>query len=205
MEPVNGSQHAATPGSEVGIIFYEDATPHALTSTVVSVRPFAATCSEPASERLKPGQRVMLVLESDGKYAKAEAEIAEVVPDGDGWRIQVGHFGWEEVDRRRFPRHPIEASVSLRSVIESEDGVEVQHFGGKTEDISLGGVWVVPDRPLTPGALVEINMTLGTQPVRILAIVARDAGRGGVGLEFLDYVGGARYYLHGFLNKGEAA
>lgn len=205
VEPVNGSLQAATPGSEIGVIFYEDTTPHALNATVVSVRPFAVSCREPAAGRLKPGQRVMLVCESDGNYAKAEAEISEVVPEEGAWRVQVGHFGWEEVDRRRFPRHAIDASVSLRSVVETPDGVEVQHFGGRTEDISLGGVWVVPERPLQPGSLVEMNMTLGAHPIRILAIVARDAGKGGVGLEFLDYVGGARYYLHTFLNAGEAA
>lgn len=194
-----------SPGSEVGIVFYQETTPHALTTNVVSVRPFAAACSEPGAGRLNPGQRVMLVSEAEGKYAKAEAEVSSVTEEGGAWRIEIGHFGWEEVDRRRFPRRPFEVPVSLRSVVETEAGVEVHHFGGKTEDISLGGVWVVPDHPLQPGSLVEMNLTLGTHPVRILAIVARDAGQGGVGLEFLDYVGGARYYLHGFLNKGEAA
>lgn len=203
MEPVN-AHDPVIPGAEVGIVFYEEFTPFALTTTLVSVKPFAATTDEAGAARLNSGQRVMLVLQSGPKYAKAEAEVVACSNENGTWRIEVGHFGWEEVDRRRFPRHAVQLDVALRSVLETESGVEVHQFTGTTEDISLGGIWVRPNQPMIPGSLVELNLTLDGQPLRILSIVARDAGESGVGLEFLDFVGGARYYLHGFLERKAA-
>ena len=204
MEPVNASQEPVLPGAEVGIVFYEEYTPCALSATISSVKPFAAATSEAGAARLKPGQRVMLVLQSGPKYAKAEAEVVSCATEGGEWRIEVGHFGWEEVDRRRFPRHKVQIPISLRSVVETNGDAEVRVFAGTTEDISLGGVWVRPDEPLEPGALVELNGTLDGQEVRILSIVARDAGENGVGLEFLDFVGGARYFLHAYIERAAA-
>lgn len=204
MEPVNASQDPVLPGAEVGIVFYEEFTPCALSATIASVKPFAATTTEAGAGRLKNGQRVMLVLQSGSKYAKAEAEVVACADHNGSWRIEVGHFGWEEVDRRRFPRHAIQLDVSLRSVLETEDGVEIKQFSGTTEDVSLGGVWVRPEESIPPGSLLELSTTLDGQAVRILSIVARDAGENGIGIEFLDFVGGARYYLHGFLEQRAA-
>ena len=82
--------------------------------------------------------------------------------------------------------------------------MNVREFCGTTEDLSLGGAWVRPEQALAPGLLVQVTAQLDEQEVRFLALVARDAGEDGVGLEFLDYVGGARYYLHGFLERSAA-
>lgn len=199
VEPQDASKEMVSPGSEVGLVFYEDTTPHALSTVVGSVRPFATVTSEAAAARLSPGQRVMLIFENGAKYAKAEAEVTKCSEEDGTWRVEVGHFGWEEVDRRRFTRHKVHMDVKLRSVQETAEGAAVLQFDGWTEDISLGGAWIKSDTKIEAGSLMEFSAMIGSQNVRVLSIVARDAGEGGFGVEFLDFVGSARYLLHGFL------
>lgn len=199
VEPQNASKELVSPGSEVGLVFYEDTTPHALSTIVGSVRPFATVTHEPAASRLAPGQRVMLIFENGAKYAKAEAEVTACSEENGAWRVEVGHFGWEEVDRRRFTRHKLHLDVKLRSVQETDEGAAVIQFDGLTEDVSLGGAWIKSDTKIAAGSLMEFSTMIGSQHIRVLSIVARDAGAGGFGVEFLDFVGSARYLLHGFL------
>ncbi len=201
VEPVNATKQLVAPGAEVGLVFYEDTTPHALTTVVGSLKPFATVTSEPAAERLHKGQRVVLIFEAAETYARAEAEVTQCTNEGGAWRVEVGHFGWEEVDRRRFARYKRRLDVRLRSVQETDDGAVVLQFEGWTEDLSLGGAWIRSDARIEPGSLMEFSAMIGLQQVRILALVAREAGEGGFGVEFLDFVGSARYFLHGFLES----
>ena len=68
-----------------------------------------------------------------------------------------------------------------------------------TENLSLGGAFVIASRTLGKGSLVEVNMQLGPQGSRILGIVVRAEDGQGFAVQFMDFVGAARHYLHNFL------
>lgn len=183
------------------VVAYQDGAPRFGTGKLVSVAPFWLKTTSDGFE-LQPGQRVLLVQQEGKNVGKASGVVSSVV-DG---VAEVDNLAYEEVDRRRYPRHEIGVQVSIRAVSEVEQQAHIVHFEGSTKDLSLGGAWINSDIGLAPGSLVDVQITLrsGSQS-RILGIIAwTDDQNPGFGIEFLDFVGDARYRLHEFMSQNAA-
>ena len=193
------------PGSPVSLVFYLNAQPVAIAASVAKQTPLTLNTTDRNASLLEVGKRALLILQDRGQFAKAEAQIISCEPFSEGFRIEAGQFGWEEVDRRRYPRYEVEIPVTVKAVIENNGSAQLKYVQATTLDMSLGGAWVRAEDELAPGSLVEFQADLGTgEHMRVLAIVAWSNNKDGLGLEFVDFLGGSRYYLHNFLS-GKAA
>lgn len=189
-------------GSQVHVLFYEEAQPRVLSARIGGLTPMALTTEDPAVRLLKPSMRSILVTEEEGSVAKAECHVKECQAVGDQWRLEVDITAWEEVDRRRYPRYQIELPVRMRRVKEESGGAQLTDIVAITKDVSLGGMLVSVGEELGEGSLVEVQAALRPKEhIRVLAIVVRALEAGHAGLEFIDFVGGARYAMHGFLSE----
>ena len=184
------------------MVFYVGGQPVALAASVSKASPVTLLTTDRSALLMEVGKRALLILQERGQFAKAEAQVTSCEPCSDGWKIEVGQFGWEEVDRRRYPRHILQIPVVVKAVLERDGSAQLKYVAGETIDISLGGAWITAEDVLVPGSLVEFQAELGSGGhLRALAIVAWNAEKVGVGLEFVDFLGGSRYYLHSFLSK----
>lgn len=197
------SPHTVKAGTEVHVLFYDEARPHVLSAKIGAVAPMALTTRDPSVHLLKPSMRSILVSEENGSVAKAECKIKECKSDGDGWKLEVDVTAWEEVDRRRYPRYKIEVPVRMRLVREDSAGPEIAELVAVTKDVSLGGMLIESGEDIAQGSLVEVQATLQSKEhIRVLAVMVRiDEMPNHYGLEFLDFVGGSRYVMHGFLSE----
>ena len=206
VDTVFDSAKMIRPGSPVSLVFYLNAQPVAIAASVAKQTPLTLSTSDRNASLLEIGKRALLILQEGGQFAKAEAQIISCEPFAEGWRIEAGQFGWEEVDRRRYPRYQVEIPVTIKAVVETNGTAQLKYVQAKTVDISLGGVWVKTDeKALGQGSLVEFQAELAHgEHMRVLAIVAWSNESDGLGLEFVDFLGGSRYYLHNFLSDKAA-
>lgn len=194
------------PGSSVSIVFYVDGQPIAISGEVKQAEPFTVWTNSESASHLLEGRRAMLVVQSGRDFNKAEAELHSD-PTSNGWEIVARSFGWESVDRRRYPRFEVSVPISIRAVTESAEGPALTVIDGVTEDISIGGAWVKSKSTLPSASLVEVTVSFGGAPIRALSLVkwADKQNDGlGFGVEFLDFLEGSRYALHQFLNDQAA-
>ena len=203
MEP-RSSANCAIAGRAVTVVFYSDGEPRVIQAQVGKGQPFAIEAKEAALSELEKESKIVILLHEAGTVHKAEAKVtASSVEDG-LYRLELHSVFWQESDRRRYPRYGFKIPITLRVVTEQNDGTtHIREVRGETEDISLGGAWVKTKDLVERGALVEFRAILTeTESVRALAVVVHsNPARNGMGIEFLDYVGGARYHLHTFLSR----
>lgn len=191
-------------GRTVTVVFYSEGDPWVIQAHVAKGQPVAIETNDPTAVRLQPGTKAVLIVQEGGTILKAQATVTHFAKSEGGWRVEVEAKPWQASDRRRFPRYGFKIPVTIRSIDERADGearfVEVR---GETEDISLGGAWIKTNELLERGTLVEFRAILSeTESVRTLAVVAHaNPVRGGMGLEFVEYVGGARKNLRSFLSR----
>ncbi len=194
-------------GASVSLVFYVDGNPVALTGQVCELEPFTITTSDPNGEKILGGRRAMLIVQTGREFAKAEAEL-DAQPFEGGWKLTAKSFGWEAVDRRRYPRYSINVPISIRAVVETAGQAEILFVNGITEDVSIGGAWVKTSEALQGGSLVEVSAEFEPgNPIRALSLVKwADSDRDGLGfgVEFLDFLGGSRYALHQYLTQQAA-
>ncbi len=76
-------------------------------------------------------------------------------------------------------------------------------YQGLTEDVSMGGAWVHVSPQIAMGSLVEAQFTLGeNDKIQAFAMVAHESNdRGGIGLEFLDFLGDSHDRFDSYLQK----
>jgi len=203
VDTVFGTNRMVKPGSPVSLVFYLNAQPVALAASVTKQSPLTLSTSDRSAGLLEVGKRALLIVQDGGQFAKAEAQIVTCEEHAEGWRIEAGQFGWEEVDRRRYPRYTVEMPVTVKAVLEKDGAAELKYVHGQTLDISLGGTWLRADSELAIGSLVEFQAELRPgEHMRALAVVAWSGkDKDGLGLEFVDFLGGSRYYLHNFLSE----
>lgn len=186
------------------VVFYADGDPLVIQAHVAKGQPMAVESTDPAAVRLQPGQKVVLIVQEGGTILKSQATVTHLAKNETGWHVDVDAKPWQASDRRRYPRYGFKIPVTIRSIDERAEGearfIEVR---GETEDISLGGVWVKSRELLDRGSLVEFRAVLSeTESVRTLAVIAHsNPVRGGMGLEFVEYVGGAKKNLRTFLSR----
>ncbi|HEY3782487.1 MAG TPA: PilZ domain-containing protein [Fimbriimonadaceae bacterium] len=201
MDAVFGSPNSLKVGSQISLVFYMNAQPVAVAASVVKQQPLTLTTTDRGASMLETGKRALLIHQDGRNFAKAEAQIVSCDHFAEGWRIETGEFGWEEVDRRRYPRVEIKIPIVVKAVLERNGSAQLKYVQGETVDLSLGGTWLTASDELVPGSLVEFQAELvAGENMRALAIVAWQREEG-VGLEFVDFLGGSRYYLHNFLNQ----
>lgn len=202
MEANAGSLSAV--GRAVTVVFYSDGDPWVIQAHVAKGNPVAIETSDPAAVRLQPGIKAVLIVQEGGTILKAQATVKHFAKSEAGWHVDVDAKPWQASDRRRYPRYGFKIPVTIRCVDERGDGeARFLEVRGETEDISLGGAWVRSKDLLDRGTLVEFRAILSeTESVRTLAVVAHaNPVRGGMGLEFVEYVGGARKNLRSFLSR----
>lgn len=194
-------------GANVNLVFYVDGTPVALTGQVTDLEPFTMFTADPSGEKMTVGRRAMLIVQSGREYSKAEAELHAFPTEG-GWKLVAKSFGWETVDRRRYPRYAINVPITVRAVVEDGGEARILFINGVTEDVSIGGAWVKTTEVVPGGSLVEVTAEFEQgSPIRALSLVKwADSDRDGLGfgVEFLDFLGGSRYALHQYLTQQAA-
>lgn len=202
MDAVFGSTNALPQGTPISVVYYLNSHPIALAATVTSQEPLTLSTSDRSASELSAGNRALLIIQDGANFAKAEAEITRCEQFAGGWRIEAGQFGWEEIDRRKYPRYPAELPVTVKAVLERDGSPKLKYVSGVTVDMSLGGAWIRTQDVLALNSLVEFNAELGEgHQLRTLAIVAWSHDEFNFGLEFVDYLGASRYHLHNFLAK----
>lgn len=188
-------------GQSISVLFYVEDRPVAVNGLVTNTNPFTIETGDSSAEWLLESRRAMLIARNDTEFSKAEAEL-KATCDGTKWTIVAADFGWEQVDRRRYPRFETQIPVTVRAVIESGNTAELKYLEATTEDISLGGAWLKSDQKLPSGILVEcqIGLPSGTN-LRVLSTIrwADTWEKTGFGVEFLDFLGGSRQGLQQFL------
>ncbi len=197
------SEFVLPEGAQLSVICYLDSTPRTFHSEVEKGRPLTLKCNAEWCGMLDKGARAMLVYQEGDSIQKAETTVRARTQRDDSWVLQLGEPKWELVDQRRHPRHPAELLAQVRIVSEQDGSPVFETQSCKTVDLSLGGCWIATTSLPAQGALIEVQLHLsyfGT--IRAMGVVAwSDANRGGFGVEFLDYIGSARYYLHQFLQR----
>ena len=197
-----GSSNALPNGTPISLVYYSNSQPVALAATVTNEHPLILSTSDDSAAKLEPGFRALLILQEGANFSKAEAEITSCEQYAGGWRIEAGQFGWEEIDRRKYPRYTAELPVTVKAVLEREGTPALKYVSGKTVDISLGGAWLVSEDPLANNSLVEFQAELSNgHHLRTLAIIVWGQDQYNYGVEFVDYLGASRYYLHDYLAK----
>lgn len=193
----------AEPGTPVAMLFFDDGQPAFSNCEVATTHPFTLRCDDSVAEQIEPGRRVLLVLKDRGHFAKAETKIRAVRSTGESWILYPDEHAWELLEHRRYPRYKVEVPAHVRLIQEADGGPTVAVYEGCTTDLSLGGAWIETVGRPEPGTLVDFRLELpGAGWQRMLAVVARTLeGRQGFAVEFVEYVGGARFNLQGFLER----
>lgn len=195
-------------GASVSLVFYVEGVPVALAGQVVELEPFTLVTADAQASQIQGGRRAMLIVQSGRDFSKAEAELDAFPTEDGGWKLVAKSFGWEAVDRRRYPRYSINVPIAVRAVLEADGEARILYINGITEDVSIGGAWVKTSEVLAGGSLVEVSAEFEPgSPIRALSLVKwADSDRDGLGfgVEFLDFLGGSRYALHQHLTQQAA-
>ncbi len=147
-------------------------------------------------------QSVVLVWHRDEQIMKGEGRVVEVHPWKNGNVLEIRQTVTHDIDRRIYPRFPIETSVSLRAVADVSGATVISLCQGSTKDISLGGAWIDVQPTVPMGSIVECKFNFFGEEIGTLAIVAHEnPNRGGNGLEFLDFYGDSKDKLNQLLKR----
>ncbi|MBI1757495.1 MAG: PilZ domain-containing protein [Fimbriimonas ginsengisoli] len=189
-------------GNLVRLVFYTAHGAIGVSGRVCQRQPLSVTVPGASTDLVAEGTRAMMLVFDKVQYVRVEAAVTGVEHEGMEAIVRLSDEFWESADRRRYTRLPVSAPVQLRMIQDQTGAVEARTFSGKLEDLSIAGAWVRLDEPISPGSLVEFQASFGpTETVRVLGLVAR-VDEDGVcfGIEFVDYVGNARFVLHNFLS-----
>jgi len=187
----------------VSIVFYIEGAPHMIHGTVESVQPFEISTCDPGASKFFSQRRAVILKWEGESLKKIETEVLSLHFESKKWHLFLEFLTSDEVDRRRYPRFPMRLPVTIRTISESPEGVCAVDISGHTEDLSLGGAWITLEESVDVQSLVEVRTRLTDfDTIRTLAITARRGDdKAGIGVEFIDFIGGARYHLFSFLNR----
>ena len=189
----------------VVVAFFIEGRPLAISALVTSEAPLVLFTRDARVEAVELPRSVVLVWHRGHEVVKGEAEAIEVRPWRTGFAIEIRRTSWADVDRRVYPRTTVKLPVNLRAVHDMRGATVISLYQGVTEDVSMGGAWVHVEPQVAMGSLVECQMDTGDGKVQAFAMVAHESGeRGGIGLEFLDFLGDSREAFEGYLQKKAA-
>lgn len=189
------------------LVCYIEGVPTVFVGTLNHVGGWAVETGDGHASSLKPGIPLMVLVQSGSAFWRLETSVSWAKRFGSQWRVGLADAFWEEFDRRRYPRYSAQIPIFLRVIGERNSAVGFEDIQVTSRDIGLGGVWVDCPTVLPVGTLVQVVVQLKPQEtIRLLGAVAWSEESGeGFGIEFVEYVGGARYYLHTFLSGLESA
>lgn len=184
------------------VAFMISGRPMAVHCTVSSEAPTYLFTKDPRINSVSYPQSVVLVWHRDDQIMKGEAQAVRVMAWKSGQVIEIQQTVTQEPDRRVYPRYPLEAPVSLRSVCDISGATVIALSQGITKDISIGGAWIDVQPTAPMGSIVECKINVEGEEVAVLAMVAHEnPNRGGNGLEFLDYYGDSFDRITRFMKK----
>jgi len=177
--------------------FFVNGKPMAVNCIVTSEAPLVLFTKDARVTGLGLPQAVIMVWHRGEDVVKGEADVVAVKPWKSGYALEIKHTQWKEVDRRQYTRYKMTLPVSLRAVMDCRGSTVFTVFQGETVDVSAGGAWVKVEPQIAMGSLVEFKTTMPDgESFSAFAMVAHQSKeRGGVGLEFLDFLGGSRESL----------
>lgn len=198
-----GPSHEPMVGENVMVLLHTDDRPTWTTARIHTKTPFSVELEGHSAEKFRGVRSVLVIHDSGRKYAKGEGKIGDLSTNGDQAWLTFKDFHWESVDNRDNPRFDTEVQAILRTIEEYEGCIKADDQVGITKNLSLGGSLVQLSKPVVKGQLVEFRVTLEPgQVVRTMAVVAHTDKEGTLaGVNFIDYIGAARYSLHQFLSK----
>lgn len=186
----------------VVVAFFIEGRPMAVSALVTSDAPLSLFTRDARVEGVELPRSVVLVWHRGSDVIKGDAEAIEVRPWRTGFLIEIRRTNWSEVDRRVFPRFPMRVPVNLRAVHDTRGATVISLYQGTTDDVSLGGAWINVEPQIAMGSLVECQIDMDGEKIQSFAMVAHDSPeRGGIGLEFLDFLGDSRERLTARLPK----
>jgi hypothetical protein len=189
-------------GSPVDLVLYDEGCTRLIKTVIDTPMPLRLKVVDENAKDMRAARRVMLLAHADGVALRADGHLDSLSREADGLYVQLSHVTWELLERRRHVRVPVELPVRLSLVVEGEVQPEIDGWVGTTADMSISGAFVRCSDLPDAGSLVEFSTVVDDEEVRTLAVVAHSSKeRGGVGLHFVEYLGNARFALHGFLAK----
>lgn len=190
-------------GENVTLLLHTDDRPTWTVARIHSKNPFSVELEGSAANHFRGVKSLLVIHDSGRKYAKGEGKVGDLATKGDQAWLTFKEFHWESVDNRDNPRFPTEVQVIIRTIVEHDGGIQADDQVGLTQNLSLGGSLVQLSNPVTKGQLVEFRVTLEPgNVVRTMAVIAHTDKAGTLaGINFIDYIGAARYSLHQFLTK----
>lgn len=188
-------------GQPVRLVIYSDRGPVTIRSTVESEEPIIVGARTADGSLVKKGNRALVLFGSGSQLSRLEVAIEDVRFAAGDWQFFVDPDPEAEEERRRYPRYKMAANVEIRVLGEDNGKPVAKTIVGRTADISIGGAWVKLEEGPELGTLVDFRCALSsTYNIHALGIVVhREANGHGVGVEFIDYLGGARSIIHQFL------
>lgn len=192
---------AFRPGDPLTVVYYVGGKPVQLSTETTESGARSLRCVLPSGTRLPDCHRVILIASREGKCYKSDAEVHGVEEAFGETTVSLVVPGWEELERRQFPRYTAILPLTVRAVGEENGEVQLWETSGRTIDLSLGGVQAQLERVPGVGSLVDVRLAIGASDgARALGVVVRnELERSVAAIHFLDYIGAARYHLHGFL------
>lgn len=194
------------PDTPVIVAFMIDGRPMAVNGLCIAEEPLKIFTKDLRTQDIKYPQSVVLVWHREETVMKGEADAVSVEPYKAGFVLSIERTHVAEVDRRVYPRYPIETSVSIRSVCDMKGSQVISLSQGVTRDLSMGGAWVDVQPVVTMGSIVEFHIKVDGEEMSALAMVAHDnPNRGGNGLEFIDFYGDSRDRFLAYLERAMKA
>lgn len=190
-------------GENVTLLLHTDDRPTWTVARIHSRVPFSVELESGSADLFRGVKSLLVIHDSGRKYAKGEGKVGDLATKGDQAWLTFKEFHWETVDNRDNPRFNAEVQVIVRTIQEHDGAIQADDQVGVTQNLSLGGSMVQLSKPVSKGQLVEFRLTLEPgNVVRTMAVVAHTNKEGTVaGINFIDYIGAARYSLHQFLTK----
>lgn len=190
-------------GENVMLLVHTEDRPTWTVAKIHSRNPLSVEIEGNLLDLFKGLSSLMVIHDSGRKYTKGEGKIADLVTKGDQAWLTFKDFHWETVDNRDNPRFETRIQAIVRTINEHAGGIEVDDQMGVTQNLSLGGALIELSKPAIKGQLVELRVTVEAgNTIRTMGVVAHTDKEGTlVGINFIDYVGSARYSLHQYLTK----
>ncbi len=192
------------PGELIAVVTYGDETARLTHGELLQFEPLVLRITEPDPLPFLPEGKAMLIVRGITPPWRGRTTVASCEPDGGALVVAFNETSWEMEDRRKFPRVPVRLPVELRLVHEQPESLSFTEAKGITEDLSLGGAWLKMETPVPVGTLVEFRWSPEPgKTVRSLAIVLHEKPehQGGVGIEFVNFIGEGKSALATFLDK----
>lgn len=195
--------HEPMIGENVMLLVHTDDRPTWTVARIHSKSPFSVEFDEKSVPLLKGVKNLLVIHDSGRKYSKGEGKVGDIATKGDQAWLTFSDFSWEAVDNRDNPRFETGVQIVVRTIQEHDGGITADDQVGISKNLSLGGALLQLSKPVTKGQLVEFRATLEPgNTIRTMAVIAHtDMAGTVVGINFIDYIGSARYSLHQFLTK----